>query len=390
MRAVVCQNADLEVVERPEPTPGRGQVRLEVLRCGICGSDLHARHGLDDWAELAERAGYDRFGRSHQQVVFGHEFAGAVADYGPGCRRDVPAGAPVVALPLIRGTHGIDTIGLSTHAPGGYAEQLLAQESLMLRVPNGMGPEVAALTEPMAVAWHAVRRGEVGKKQVAIVIGCGPVGLGVILMLKAKGVRTVVASDFSAGRRALAKVCGADVAVDPAEASPYAAAGDHGHLADIPAALELAVGTREKLGRLPVAWWHVWRLAEKLGAAPKHPVIFECVGVPGVIETIVDSAPLFSRVVVVGVCVGPDRFRPAMAINKEIDLRFVVGYTPLEFRDTLHMLAEGKVDPSPLVTGEVGLEGVEAAFTALGDPERHAKILIDPRSTAREPQPPGR
>jgi threonine dehydrogenase-like Zn-dependent dehydrogenase len=246
------------------------------------------------------------------------------------------------------------------------------------------------MTEPMAVAWHAVRRGDVGRRQVAIVIGCGPVGLGVILMLKAKGVRTVVASDLSPGRRALAHACGADVVIDPAEASPYTAVRDRGHLEDIPSALELAVGTRERLGRLPVGWWHAWRLAERLGAAPKHPVVFECVGVPGMIGSVIDGAPLFSRVVVVGVCVGPDRFRPAMAINKEIDLRFVVGYTPLEFRDTLHMLAEGEVDPRRLITGEVGLEGVEQAFAALADPEQHAKILIDPQSTAAAPSPPGR
>lgn len=382
MRAVVCREAELTVVDRPEPTPARGQVRLEVLRCGICGSDLHARHGIDDWAELSEQMGYHRFGRSTEDVVFGHEFSGAVAEYGPGCRQDVPTGTPVVALPLIRSDVGIDTVGLSQHAPGAYAEQLLVQESMMLAVPNGLGPGVAALTEPMAVARHAVRRGEVGRRQVAVVIGCGPVGLGVILMLKAQGVRTVVASDYLAGRRALAKACGADVVVDPAEGDPYGAAGDRGHLTDIPSALELAVGTREKLGRLPVGWWHVWRLAERLGAGPKHPVIFECVGVPGVIESIIEGAPLFSRVVVVGVCVGPDRFRPAMAINKEIDLRFVIGYTPLEFRDTLHMLAEGDVDPRPLITGEVGLDGVSAAFDALGDPEAHAKILVDPRSAA--------
>jgi threonine dehydrogenase-like Zn-dependent dehydrogenase len=388
MRAVVCRHAELEVVDRPEPEPGPGQVRLDVLRCGICGSDLHARHGLDQWADLARRAGYDRFGRSDQPVVFGHEFCGELAEYGPGCKRDVPTGAPVVALPLIRAARGVDTVGLSMHAPGAYAEQVIAQESLTLAVPNGLGPDVAALTEPMAVAWHAVRRGEVGKRQVAIVIGCGPVGLGVILMLKARGVRTVVASDFSPGRRALAKACGAEVVVDPAEASPFSAVDGRGHLMDIPAALELAVGTREKLGRLPVGWWHAWRLAERLGAAPKHPVIFECVGVPGIIESIVDGAPLFSRVVVVGVCVGPDRFEPAMAVNKEIDLRFVIGYTPLEFRDTLRMLAEGKVDPRRLITGEVGLEGVDAAFTALADPEKHAKILIDPRSTSVEPSSP--
>jgi threonine dehydrogenase-like Zn-dependent dehydrogenase len=385
MRVVTCTNAELDVVERPEPTPERGQVRVEVLRCGICGSDLHARHGLDQWADLAQRAGYDRFGRSDEAVVFGHEFCGEVAEHGPGCRASTPTGTPVVALPLLRGPRGVDAVGLSAHAPGAYAEQLRGEESLMMPVPNGLSPDVAAMTEPMAVAWHAVRRGEVGKRTVAIVIGCGPVGLGVILMLKARGVKTVVASDYSPGRRALARACGADVVVDPAEGSPYEAYEARGHLKDIPSALELAVGTREKLERLPVGWWHVWRLAETLGAAPKHPVIFECVGVPGVIDSIIDGAPLFSRVVVVGVCVGTDRFTPAMAINKEIDLRFVVGYTPLEFRDTLHMLAEGEVDPRALLTGTVGLDGVDAAFSALGDPETHAKILIDPRSTATAP-----
>jgi threonine dehydrogenase-like Zn-dependent dehydrogenase len=207
-------------------------------------------------------------------------------------------------------------------------------------------------------------------------------------MLKAKGVRNVVASDYSPGRRALATACGADLVIDPAEHSPYEVAPADGHLTDMPSALELAVGTREKLERLPVGWWHAWRLGEALGAAPKHPVIFECVGAPGVIESIIDGAPLFSRVVVVGVCVGEDRFTPAMAINKEIDLRFVIAYTPLEFRDTLKMLAEGKVDPRPLITGTVGLESVEAAFSALGDPEAHAKILVDPGSDQAVPAGP--
>jgi threonine dehydrogenase-like Zn-dependent dehydrogenase len=385
MRAVVCQNAELGVVDLPEPQPAKGQVRLEVVRCGICGSDLHARHGIDAWADMAAKTGYDRLGRSSQAVVFGHEFSGTVAEYGPGTRREVATGAPVVALPLVRGARGVDLTGLSTAAPGAYAEQVIAQESLMMPVPNGLAPDVAALTEPMAVAWHAVQRGEVKAKDVAIVIGCGPVGLGVILCLKAKGVRTVVASDYSPGRRALATACGADVVVDPAVESPFAGGEQRGHLTKAPDAFELLVGTREKLGRLPVGWWHLWRLGEKLGQMPKRPVIFECVGVPGVIESIIDEAPLLSRVVVVGVCVGEDRFTPAMAINKEIDLRFVLAYTPLEFRDTLHMLAEGKIDPRPLVTGTVGLDGVDAAFAALGDPEAQAKVLIDPRSTATAP-----
>ena len=381
MRAVACQHGELDLVDRPDPDPGPGQIRIEVLRCGICGSDLHARHGIDHWADLAARLGYDRFGRSDQPLVFGHEFSGRVAEHGPKCGKDLPSGTPVVSLPLLRGKQGIDTTGLSQHAPGAYAEQVLVQESMTMAVPNGLDPAVAALTEPMAVALHAVRRGEVGKRDVAIVIGCGPVGLGVILMLKATGVRTVVASDYSAGRRTLAERCGADVLVDPSQDSPYEPRNDPGWLTNAPDAFELALGTREKLGRLPVGWWHAWRLAERLGAAPKRPVVFECVGVPGVIASIVDSAPLFSRVVVAGVCVGPDTFTPAMAINKEIDLRFVLGYTPLEFRDTLHMLADGKVDPRPMITGTVGLDGVAGAFSDLEDPERHAKILIDPSLT---------
>ena len=250
----------------------------------------------------------------------------------------------------------------------------------MLPVPNGLDVDVAARTEPLAVAHHAVLRGEVEKKQVAVVVGCGPVGLGVVLMLKAQGVRTVVASDPSASRRDLARRCGADVVVDPAEESPYATGADR-HLGAVPDVLELAVGTLEKMQRLPVGWWHLWRAADRAGlATPPHPVVFECVGVPGMLQDVMAGAPLYSRIVVVGVCVGEDRITPAMGINKEHDLRFVFGYTPLEFRDTLHLLAEGTVDPRPLLTGTVGLDGVAAAFDALGGDPTHAKVLVDPSS----------
>src|SRR5437764_5545201 len=383
MKAVGCRAGRLSVVERPELRPDTGQVLIDVLRCGICGSDLHAREHCDELAEVARETGYEDFMRSEQEVVMGHEFCGEVVEHGPRSRRSVPAGTTVVALPLLRAGATVHAIGLSAAAPGAYAEQLLVEESLAMPVPNGLAPEVATLTEPMAVAWHAVRRGEVKRRTVAIVIGGGPIGLSVICMLKARGVRTVIASDFSRGRRALAAQCGADVVINPAEGSPYASAAEPGHLATVPAALEAAVGAMDKLQRLPVPWHHVWRTAEALGAAkPKSPVIFECVGVPGVIDEIISSAPLFSRVVVVGVCMGVDQIRPAMAVNKEIDLRFVVGYTPVEFRDTLHMLAEGKVNAAPLLTGVVGLDGVEGAFAALADPDAQAKVLIDPKSSA--------
>jgi len=387
MRAVTCTHTELDVVDLPEPVPARGQVRIEVTRCGICGSDLHARHGFDSWADMTAQLGYDRFGRSDQAIVMGHEFAGEVAEYGPRTRGPLKPGTPVVALPILRSSAGVDLTGLSLQAPGGYAEQMLVEQSLMFEVPNGLAPEIAALTEPLAVAWHAVRRGDVSRKTVAIVIGCGPVGLGVILMLKAKGVETVIASDFAPGRRALARACGADILVDPAEQEPYRAAGDAGHLNGVDDALDLQVSMMERLRRMP-GWWHAWNIGERLGAGPKLPVIFECVGMPGVIDDIILGAPLFSRVVVAGVCVGGDQITPAIAISKELDLRFCFAYTPPEFRQTLRMLAEGKVDPRPLITGTVGLGGVDAAFAALSDPSGptpHAKILVDPRSDVTEP-----
>ncbi len=386
MKAVVCEEGQLTVAELDSPVPGQRQVLLDVTGCGICGSDLHARHHADEQADVLAEAGYDGFMRSNQRVVMGHEFVGTVASYGPKAKRKLEPGTPVVALPLVRSGKEMHAIGLSASAPGAYAEQVVVEESLMFELPEGLSPALAVLTEPMAIGYHAVRRSEIGRKDVAIVIGCGPVGLAVICMLKVRGVRTIVASDFCAGRRALATACGADVVVDPTKDSPYDSFDDKGVLRTVPDAVALAVGTIEKLQRLPVLPWHaVWRAAEKMGAGPKRPVIFECVGLPGIIDGIITGAPLFSRVVVVGVCMEPDRFRPVMAINKEIDLRFVVGYTPPEFYDTLQLLAEGKVVAAPIVTGTVGLPGVAAAFDVLREPGRHAKIVIDPRSTATGP-----
>lgn len=380
MRAVVCHQHKLVAREVPDPVPGHGQVVIEVHRCGICGSDLHARQHADDLAAVLGEIGYHDYMRAADPVVMGHEFYGVVVEHGPGTRRTHPVGTPVVALPLVRHDRDIHAVGLSAKAPGGYAERVLVQESVTLRVPNGLAPDTAALTEPMAVAWHAVNRGGVRRSDVAVVLGCGPVGLAVITVLKARGVKKVVASDLSAGRRALAAACGADLVVDPGEISPFAGSADFGHFTTMQGPIGAAMDALDGLAKLPVPWWHAWRILDKVGTTtPKAPVIFECVGVPGMLEQVLTGAPLYSRVVVVGVCMDADVLRPSMALNKELDLRFVVGYTPLEFRDTLHALAEGKLDPAPLLTGQVGLDGVDGAFNALDAPGVHAKVLIDPR-----------
>ncbi|WP_188488442.1 zinc-binding dehydrogenase [Williamsia phyllosphaerae] len=382
MRAVSSLRGTLTVSEIADPRPEAGQLLLSVTRCGICGSDLHAKDHSDELEDVMREGGYTDFMRHDTSVVFGHEFCGEVLETGKGVGKRFATGDLVVSFPLLRTAGAVHMTGLSPLAPGGYAERTVAEASMSFAVPNGLSPDIAALTEPMTVALHAVRRSEISKKDVAIVVGCGPVGLAVICLLKAKGVNTIVASDFSAGRRELATRCGADVVVDPAVDSPYSAAVTKGMITELPTLYELGVGSMEKLRKIP-GWAHLYRAVDKLGAAdPKRPVIFECVGVPGMIDGVISAAPIASRVVVVGVCMGTDQIRPAMAIGKEIDLRFVFGYTPIEFHDTLHLLADGKVDASPLHTGTVGLDGVPAAFDVLAGAEKHAKVLIDPSSAA--------
>lgn len=387
VKAVQLHAGQLSVVEIPTPEPGPGQVLVRVTRSGICGSDLHARVHADASADTAAEVGYSRFMRLRDHVVMGHEFTGVVVAYGPKTRKKWKPGTPVVALPILKSRGQVDMTGLSEHAPGAYAEYVLTQEAMTLEVPDGANPDGVAMTEPLSVALHAVRRGEVRKKDVAIVIGCGPIGLAVILMLKAEGVRTVVASDYSAGRRELARACGADVVVDPSVESPWTAYDrPRTHQSDLTEFYGEGIDALRRLRRVPgLPWWKLTAKADRLGQAPRGPVVFECVGVPGIVEDIITNAPMRSRVVVVGVCMEPDTFRPTMAINKELDLRFVFAYEPHEFREVLLLIASGEVDPSPLHTATVGLDGVAAAFEALGDAETHAKILINPASDVTHP-----
>jgi threonine dehydrogenase-like Zn-dependent dehydrogenase len=151
---------------------------------------------------------------------------------------------------------------------------------------------------------------------------------------------------------------GADVVVDPAERSPYESWSQ--------------VAAWEDPSQAPpqLPW---------VAGPPLRPgVIFECVGVPGVIHQILAGAPPGARVVVAGVCMERDHFEPMLAINKELNLQFVLAYTPDEFARTLRHIAEGDIPVEQLVTGVVGIEGVPEAFDELANPERHAKIVVEP------------
>jgi len=358
MRAVVMRKQHLVVADLPLPTPGPGEVLVKTLACGICGSDLHALKHAENFVEAGRRAGSRFVMDLSRDVVMGHEFCAAIVEHGPETRRHLPRGTRVCSRPGLVRPDGVWTVGYSNDTPGGYAEYMRLTEALLLPVPDALATEQAALTEPMAVGVHAVEKASLGPDDAPLVIGCGPVGLAVIAALRLKGARPIVAADFSPRRRELAAALGADVVVDPAGTTPWQS-------------------WRE------VAVWRDASRAPKLPAwmpgPPLRPaVVFECVGVPGVLDRIMGAAPRGTRIVVVGVCMEQDAISPMLGIMKELSLQFVLGYTGDEFAATLGHIAAGAIAAAPLVTGKVDLEGVAGAFEALASPERHAKILVEP------------
>jgi len=347
MRATVMRDWQLRVDDLADPTPGPGQVLTKVLACGICGSDLHMlQHGAESRRLMEELTG-DRPPDPMQikmfepglDTVMGHEFCCEVVELGPGCS-NLKTGDIVVSLPVAFDAGGLHAVGYSNVYNGGYAELMVLNEMVGVKVPAGLDPDLAAMTEPLAVGVHAVAKSRITANESAVVLGCGPVGLACIAELKMRGIGPVVAADFSTKRRALAEQLGADVVVDPR----------------VTAAIE------------------AWRAADGV----RTLVIFEAVGVPGMIDQAMRVAPKDARILVVGACMQEDRIHPMLGIGRELNLQFVLGYEPMEFGSALAAIADGKVDLRPWLTAAVAIDDVPQAFLDLADPEEHAKIMVKP------------
>ncbi len=347
MRAAVMNDWQLRVDEIPEPVPGSGQVLTKVLACGICGSDLHLlKHGREQreiGAKLNEGLQPDpvsmQMFEPDADMVMGHEFCCEVVDVGPDVS-NLAVGDVIVSMPIAFDASGLHGIGFSNLYPGGYAELMVLNELMGVKVPNGLDVDLAALTEPLAVGVHAVAKSKITSGESAIVMGLGPVGLACIAELKMRGIGPVIAADFSPKRRALAVGLGADVVVDPRETTAIEA----------------------------------WRKVD--GMRPL--VIFEAVGIPGMINEAMRVAPRNARILIVGACMQQDNIYPMLGIGRELNLQFVLGYEPAEFSYALTAIADGRVDLAPWITGRVTIDDVPQAFADLGNPEAHAKILVKP------------
>ena len=342
MRAAVARAGRLVVGDVDDPIPGPGDALVAVKACGICGSDLHALRDGDELVASAREVGAPMSFDPALDYIMGHEFSAEVVELGPATEgAPVRVGDLVCSLPVALTPTGMEPVGAYSNVyNGGYAELMRLTAGMCMKVPNGLDHRRAALTEPMAVGRHAVARAEVRAGDSALVFGAGPVGLAVVAELRRRGIEHVVVSDFSARRRAVAIAMGASVAADPAREDPV----------------------------------EIWRAAG--GREPL--VVFDAVGVPGTLMQALRAAPALSRVCVVGSCMQADTVRPLVAQAKQLTIVFSFAYDPFEFADTLRAIAEGEVDVSPMITGVCGVDGVPAAFDALGRPDEHVKILVEP------------
>jgi threonine dehydrogenase-like Zn-dependent dehydrogenase len=345
----------LVVGDVPDPTPGNGHLVARPLAIGICGSDLHALADFGHFTSLMASVGVPTLDPA-ADCVFGHEFVAEIVEHGPGTSGTLPVGSRVCSVPVLVGPKGLEQIGYSNTYPGALAEHMVLQELLCLPVPDGLDSAQAALTEPLAVGEHAVGLADLEPGQPCLVVGCGPVGLAVIAALKSRGHGPVLAADYSPTRRHLAEAFGADEVLDPAEGSPH----------DRWPELGVARSVMERTG------------AAMLGSSVVDPVIFEAVGVPGILQSLIAEGPPHSRIVVVGVCMQTDAIEPFMAVTKEVELRFSFGYTPDEFAATLSRLGDGVPGADQLVTTTVDLSAAPEAFDWLRTPGAHGKILVTP------------
>jgi threonine dehydrogenase-like Zn-dependent dehydrogenase len=332
----------IDVQEVHDPVPVAGQVLIAPHATGICGSDLHFRQVLADRAALSPDAPVI-------SIIPGHEFAGEVVALGPGTVTDLVPGDLVTAIPFTPGAAGPETIGLSPRFGGGLAELTIADASRTMRLPDGLDTRLGALCEPVAVAVRAFALA--AGRGPLVVVGTGPIGLGIIAVAAVAGRHPIIAVEPSPARRDMALRLGADAAHEPGQG-----------LAELLAQSGFSPSTMSPL----------------LDAEPATATIFECVGHPEVVQSILAGAPAHSRVVLAGACMQPVEVSPVQLTINEISIEASFAYRPHDFRTAASHLSRHPDLFGMLVTSEHPLKATEAAFDTLATQPSEAKILIRP------------
>jgi threonine dehydrogenase-like Zn-dependent dehydrogenase len=352
MRAVVLRDGELTVRETADPVPGHGELLLKTLSTAICASDVH----FMDHPELAID---DPTGRSlydaDRDIVLGHEFVGEVIGYGPGCTEAIPLGSRVTSIPIRLvngGADGSRIIGQHPESQGSFGELVVVAEALARSVESDVSSDAVALVDAFAVGEFYVRSAGVSAGEIPIVIGAGAIGLSAVAALASRGVEPIIVSDFHAERRELAGDFGAHILVDPAERSPV----------------------------------DVWREVRAERDLWGPCVIFECVGAAGLIQRIVESADMATRIYCAGGWYTGDTLDITTATRQGVTIQFGGGPMPQDWYGTLDAVAAGRLDPLPSVGRVIDLDGVPDALDQARTSNGPPRIVVHPNAgtTANE------
>jgi threonine dehydrogenase-like Zn-dependent dehydrogenase len=342
MKAAYIQNGQVLVGDMPDPVPAQGQALVRTHSCGLCASEQHFLHSGQNVIELSRKHGGPYAGLAFERAfVPGHEYVGEVIDYGPGSKRTVQTGRTVTSVPVMRHAGGHAVIGFSHECPGGWGELMLLDENALMEVPAGLEDDMAAMTEPLAVGLEHARRGRPTQEDTALVIGCGAIGLGVIAGLRLMGIGPIIAADFHGARRVAAIGMGAHIAVDPRELSPY------GPIPDL--------GNR------------------------RANLIYECVGLPGLLQQIIAAVAFEARIVMGGYCMEADQFYVFAAQNKRLTVHFAAGEEQQDMELALRSIADGRIDVRPWLSERIGLGAVADAVACMSGPLAPIRNVVDPR-----------
>ncbi|MFC5745669.1 zinc-binding dehydrogenase [Actinomadura rugatobispora] len=351
MRAAVLRGGIVQARETDDPVPGPGQVLVRSLACGICASDIHFMDHPEGDAD--DDSGLSRYD-ADADIVMGHEFCAEVVDYGPKTRRRWATGTRVSSIPALAVRDGVRIIGQSPEAPGGFGEYFLLTEAMAQVVPTDLPSELVSIADAITVGWSYATRAAVTAGEVPLVIGCGAIGLSAVASLRRLGAGPIVAVDFVASRRETAKAMGADVVIDPAELSPYEAWRD------------LAYGSPE-----PVR--DMMGLLDLPGC-----VVFECVGVPGVLDSIIRGCERGTRIFSAGGPPQGDRLHTMVAKRKGLNVQFGGGPSMTHWNEAFEEVCAGRIDVTPMFGRTVDLDGVPQAIEQARDANGPARIIVVP------------
>jgi len=338
--ALITGKGQVELREFDEPTPAAEGAVVDILFCGICGTDIHAF----------------QTGNPYNPAICGHEWVGNISALDAVTSRLSEGDRVVVAVPppcgdcspcragqtnVCRTVLGVAT-GRDPLAPihGGFAPRIAVGVNRLVGADSRLSDEEAAQVEPSTVAFHAVRKSGLRLGDIAVVQGAGPIGLVTMQWVRAAGAGEIIVVEPNEARRQLAADLGATVTTTPDEVADIVADRTRGRGADI---------------------------------------VYECVGRPQTIQSAVDLARRGGAMCLIGLADSDATIIPHTWLVKEINLTAALAYSHEEFEMTMGMIGDGRVAVAPMHSCTSSLEGLSDALADLGSgSSQQTKVLVNP------------